>query len=286
VPYNNQVYKVKAQEIKTDFHGIDELVKFYGFASQFSYTSIQLDLTSVNHIDANLSALIMALAHKLKHQYKNRIYVEFSPHMNVFFRNGLVSHLQGHGNTNRYGDSRESTIPLKAFDKEEDDNYCRYLKGEFLAHRGLDNLTKTVKDNLQNHFLEVFTNVGLHANPTLPIYSCGQYFPEKNILKFTLIDLGCGFLEKIKLKTNGNINDDKSAMIWATQSLNTTKNTLESGPGGLGLKELKKYCASNNGSFHICSGNGYVNMVGDKTFENNLKIPLQGSLINLIFRNI
>jgi hypothetical protein len=286
VQYNKQVYKISVLTIETNFHGIDELIKFYGFASQFTYTSVELDLTSVNHIDANLSALIMALAHKLKHNNKNWIFIVFPPHMNVFFRNGLISHLKGEGNLNSYGDNRESAIPLKAFDKEDDDNYCRYLKSEFLGHRGLDYLTKTVKDNLQNHFLEVFINAVQHANPLLPIYACGQYFPEKNILKFTLIDLGCGFLQKISEKTNGSVNDDKTAIIWATDSLNTTKNKAVSGPGGLGLKELKKYCATNNGSFHICSGSGYVNMNGDKTFENNLKIPLQGSLINLIFRNI
>lgn len=282
---NKQLYKINVLLIETNYQGIDELMKFYDFASQFTNTSIALDLTSVNHIDANLSALIMALAHKLRYQYKNWIFVQFPPHMNVFFRNGLLSHLQGNGNKNNYEDNRESTIPLKAFDKEDDDSYCRYLKTEFLGHRSLDNLSRTVKDNLQSHFSEVFTNVALHANPILPIYSCGQYFPEKNVLKFTLIDLGNGFLDKIRLKTNGNVSDDKSAMIWATQNLNTTKDS-NFGPGGLGLKELKKYCENNNGSFHICSGSGYVNMIGNKTIENNLKIPLQGSLINLIFRNI
>lgn len=283
---NKQFYKINALLIETNYQGIDELMKFYGFASQFTYASVELDLTSVNHIDANLSALIMALAHKLKHKNKNYIFIQFPSHMNVFFRNGLISHLKGDGNLNIYGDIRESTIPLKAFDKEDDDNYCRFLKSEFLGHRGLDNLTKTVKDNLQNHFLEVFINAVQHANPLFPLYACGQYFPEKNILKFTLIDLGCGFLQKINEKTNGAVNDDKSAIVWATESLNTTKNKAVSGPGGLGLKELKKYCSSNNGSFHICSGSGYVNMIGNKTIENNLKIPLQGSLINLIFRNI
>jgi hypothetical protein len=286
VQSNKQVYKISVLTIETNFQGIDELIKFYGFASQFNYTSIELDLTSVNHIDANLSALIMALAHKLKHKNKNWIFIQFPPHMNVFFRNGLISHLKGEGNSNTYGDNRESTIPLKAFDKEEDDNYCRYLKSEFLGHRGLDYLTRTVKDNLQDHFLEVFINAVQHANPILPIYACGQYFPEKNILKFTLIDLGCGFLQKINEKTNGTVIDDKSAIVWATESLNTTKNKAVFGPGGTGLKNLKKYCALNNGSFHICSGNGYVNMIGDKTVEYNLKTPLQGSLINLIFRNI
>jgi hypothetical protein len=285
VSYEKQVYKVTATQIETNFQGISELMSFYGFASKFSNSAIELNLMGVNHIDANLSAVIMALAHKLKYDFRNKVFVEIPNHMHIFFRNGLITHLSGKGNLEVY-DNRESTIPLRAFDKEEDDNYCIYLKREFFNHRGLDNLSKTVKDNLQSHFSEVFINVGQHANPILPIYSCGQYFPDKKILKFTLIDLGSGFASKIKDKTAGKISDDKSAIIWATEGLNTTKNFSESGPGGLGLKEIKKYCVNNNGSLHICSGYGYVNMLKDTTMEHNLKTPLQGSIINLIFRNI
>lgn len=122
-----------------------------------------------------------------------------------------------------------------------------------------------------------------HANIKHPIFACGQYFPEKNLLKFTLVDLGDGFLKKISIKTNGKINDYKSAIVWATTDTNTTR---DNNLGGTGLKDLKKYCDDNNGSLHICSGDGYVNFLKDKTFESKLKTPLDGSLINIILRKI
>ena len=108
MPKDKQVYKINSTSIETNFQGIDELMKFYGFASQFSNTSIELDLTSVNHIDANLAAIMMALAHKLKHTCRNWVFIQFPSHMNVFFRNGLITHLQGKGNESAYGDNRES----------------------------------------------------------------------------------------------------------------------------------------------------------------------------------
>jgi hypothetical protein len=100
------------------------------------------------------------------------------------------------------------------------------------------------------------------------------------------VDLGVGFLKKISITTNGKVNNDRSAIIWATEGLNTTKDKIVFGPGGTGLKDLKSYCSANNGSFHICSGTGYVNMIGNKTLEHTLKTPFPGTIINIILRNI
>lgn len=279
-------YSIQRTSIETDHIGLDELLKFYQYARQHSGGSITLDVTGVNHIDANLAAILLALSHKLRREKKVNVFIEIGKHQNVFFRNGLISHLAGSGNNNKYGDQRESTIALTTFDCSDDESYCAYLKGSFLSHRGLDNVPKKVKDSLRSHYIEVFTNVGLHANTTMPVYTCGQYFPEKNVLKFTLVDLGQGFLRNIESCTAGSIHDDRSAIIWATEGLNTTKDKSLFGPGGTGLKDLKRYCNANNGSLHICSGTGYVNMLNNRTLEFNLSLPFPGSIINIIMRKI
>lgn len=280
------IYTVNQLSLETNQIGIGELMKFYQYAYRLSYTSVTLNISPTNHVDANLSALILALAQKLQIERKVRVFVELGDGKGVFFRNGLISHLKGNGNNNEYPDDRQSTIPLTTFNPDEDDNYCNYLRNQFFGHRGLDNLSHIVKGNLRTHYLEVFTNVGIHANTSLPVYTCGQYFPEKNVLKFTLVDLGDGFLKKIQAATNGKISDDRSAIIWATEGINTTKDVNVFGPGGTGLKELKNYCNANNGSLHICSGSGYVNMLNNRTLEHTLPVPFPGSIINIIMRNI
>jgi hypothetical protein len=279
-------YTINLREIETNHIGIGELMKFYAFAKQHRYCGVQLNISPANSMDANLSALLLAIAHKLKVENKVHVFLLLADHMNVFFRNGLIAHLQGKGNANPYEDNRQSTIPLTSFLISDDESFCEYLRRDFFGHRGLENLTNTVKTNLSTHFEEIFVNVVQHANTTYPVFTCGQYFPEKNILKFTLVDLGDGFLKKIAEKTEGEVATDNAAILWATYNLNTTKDVITYGPGGTGLKELKRYCEQNNGSFHICSGKGYLNFLKDKTFEYNLPEPLQGSLVNLIFRNI
>jgi len=278
-------YIVKILSLETNQIGIGELMNFYAYASQFSYTSVTLNISNTNHVDANLSSIILAISHKLQKEKKIRIFVELGEGKGVFFRNGLISHLKGRSNDNEYLDLQESTIALTTFNPNDDELYCKYLRKDFFGHRGLENLNTQIKNNLRTNYIEVFNNVGLHAESAYPMFCCGQYFPEKHILKFTLVDLGVGFLKKIHKYTNGKIDNDKSAIIWATESLNTTKD-ISFGTGGTGLKELKKFCNDNNGSLHICSGKGYVNVLKDRTLEYNLPISFPGSIVSIIIRNI
>ncbi len=55
---------------------------------------------------------------------------------------------------------------------------------------------------------------------------------------------------------------------------------------GTESQELKNECNNNNGSLHICSGSGYVNMLKNKTIEYTLPIRFPGSIINIIMRKI
>jgi hypothetical protein len=278
-------YTIKITDIDTSNRGVAELLKFYAWAKRYTHASIELNISPCNSMDANLSALLLALIHKLKVENKLYVFLLLGDGMNVFFRNGLVSHLKGDSNKNSWGDDRQSTIPLTTFTVDQDDEFCHYLRNDFFRHRGLDGLKLSTKDNLTTQFEEIFTNVGQHAETSYPVFTCGQYFPEKRQLKFSLVDLGIGFLPKIREKTEGQISTDNSAIIWSTLGLNTTKDKAF-GPGGTGLKELKSYCAANNGSFHICSGDGYVNFLGDRSFEHTLTHGLPGSMVNIIFRDL
>jgi hypothetical protein len=80
-------------------------------------------------------------------------------------------------------------------------------------------------------------------------------------LKFSLVDLGCGFLQPIQKFTEGQINDDKSALVWATSDINTTKDISVFGPG-------------------------YVNFIRDRTLEHDLQFPMQGAMASIIMRGI
>lgn len=49
-------------------------------------------------VDANLSALILAIAHKLQAENKVSVFVLLGDHMGVFVRNGLINQSSAAGN--------------------------------------------------------------------------------------------------------------------------------------------------------------------------------------------
>jgi hypothetical protein len=276
-------YVIECTSVETTHIGVHEILKFYSYAKKLKYTSIKLTLLNVQHIDANLSSLLFALIKKLKDEQKLYVFVEIPQHMHVLIRNGFIPQLSG--TTEKVFDERDSVIPFKQFNADDDDGFATYLTREFFSHRGLDNLSHDKKIALRTAFLEVFTNVLLHANID-SCFTCGQYFPGKGVLKFSLVDTGQGFLRKIKAATNGEVDNARSAIDWAVLPGHSTK-ARQFGTGGYGLSEIHKYCKENNGSLHIASGDCYWMASGkNPLFSSKLREPFPGAMVNLIFRDV
>jgi hypothetical protein len=268
--------------LSTDHIGIETLIDFYHKAAN-GICQAKLDISSLNEMDANLSAVLLAISQKLYHLHNKRCFIELGKGHGIFLRNGLISHLQGNGNNNTFIDDRNTTVPLRTYLPTDDEAFSRYIKNDFLKHRSLENIPFAKKKEIDGHYCEIFANVDQHANSQLPIFTCGQYFPQKQTLKFTLVDLGVGFLSPIANKTKNQINTDNSAIIWALTDRHTTS---DNDLGGFGLKDLRDYCYNNHGSLQICSGNGYINFINGRPLEKTLKNPFPGTIVNIIFRNI
>jgi hypothetical protein len=275
-------YSPKATNILTDYLGIEHLIDFYHNAFIGSCQP-KFDISLLSEMDANLSAVFLAIAHKLNTSHNKRCFIELGGNHSIFFRNGLIAHLQGKGNDNPYTDDRKSTVPCRTYMPSDDDSFASYISKDFLRHRSVENIPYIKKQEIKDHYCEIFANVDLHAKTSLPIFTCGQYYPVKQQLKFTLVDLGIGFLEPIKNTTNHSVSSYNDAINWALMNRNTT---LPNGLGGFGLKDLRNYCDTNNGILQICSGNGFVTFVNRKTVDKTLKNHFPGTIINIIFRNI
>ena len=86
---------------------------------------------------------------------------------------------------------------------------------------------------LQESLYEIFSNAVIHSETRLGIYACGQFFPNKHRLDFTIVDLGIGIRENVRRKAGLDLTAPL-AIAWAMEGKNTTKRGRI--PGGLGLK--------------------------------------------------
>ena len=171
---------------------------------------------------------------------------------------------------------------LMHFAQEDADAYCTYIEKDFLHQRGLKKVKFADKERIMLSYFEIFDNVGLHANTKEPVFVCGQYFPSQCELKFTLVDLGEGFLKKIAdyTKESDKINNAADAVSWAIRG-NSTKRDAK---GGTGLKNIFTLCLRTGGSLHIVTDDCYYNLSNKSVTTQKIPNPFCGATIHLIFR--
>lgn len=273
------------QNIDTNFAGTVALLNYYQYASQYRNCWVTLNFDGINFIDANLCAFLYGIIFKLNRTRNVRTYIDFrslSGDLNVLIRNGFTNHIAGNQSNLKPFDNRDTTIPLHQFSQANVDSYCDYIERDFLHQRSLRKVMFDDKERITSSYLEIFDNVGLHANTTDPIFVCGQYFPQQCELKFTLVDLGDGFLKKIASYTREtvNITNAGDAVTWALRG-NSTKVDAK---GGTGLRDISRYCIRTGGSLHIYTDDCYYDLTNKTATTHTVPRPFCGATIHLIFR--
>ncbi len=279
------ILRGRNQNINTDINGILSLLGYYNYARQYQNCTINLNFDDINFIDANLSALLYGIVHQLRRTRNIRTYVEFkslSRDLNVLMRNGFTNYIAGNQFVFTPVDYRDTTIPLMQFLQKDADEYCTYIEKDFLHQRGLKKVKFAEKEQIISSYLEIFDNVGLHANTKEPVFVCGQYFPYQGELKFSLVDLGEGFLKKIAeyTKDTKKISSAADAVSWAINGNSTKKDAK----GGTGLKNIFSLCIRTGGSLHIMTDDCYYNLTNKCVTTHKIPNPFCGATIHLIFR--
>jgi hypothetical protein len=253
--------------INTDVVGYKALMAFYKECKELQNCEIEIDLTYLTWLDANLCGLWLAMINDLKitnnlsfridqkHWLENPKY--YPNNFHVIFRNKFISLLSNmEDEFNDYKDPRQSTIELRCFTVADVDSFIEYIENEFLEHRGCQ-ISKTNKEDLYTAYAELFANYEIHSKTQHPIYVCGQYFSKNQQLMFSFTDVGVGFAKPIYEYTKINKNPIKTpleAVKWAIEG-HTTKQT---GLGGSGLKSIEEFCKHRKGNFHIITDGIYT----------------------------
>ena len=264
--------------ISTDFVGIQKLYQFYEEASKHVNQTISIDFYKLNFLDGNLCALFLSMMFRL--QVNNNL--KFSTdhefirkRFSVLARNGFIKLEEA------ISDDQKSTVCLQYFSTKNLNEFIAYLTDDLMNHRGL-NLTEAESYKIIDSLIEIATNIEIHSNTEEPFFACGQYYPENGVLKFSMVDMGNGFLPAIEAKTVGRISTDFDAIQWALKIGNTTKLNE---PGGLGLSDLKNYFADNNGHLQIITGTAFwsTEFDGSKVKFQQFGASCYGTMINLLF---
>lgn len=269
-------------KIYSDRTGVNQILDFYFKCQEHNDCTIEICLTDLEWFDGNLCSLLGALIYRLNKT--NNLYFsvkqsEVEKKFDILIHNQFLP-------IEITGDSRKSScIPFKGFEVKDKDGFMDYVENDVLKHSAMPKFEEEVIDKLLDDLGELYGNIDKHAFTEMPFYLCGQYYPKSAVVKFTICDLGIGFLEKIRERIP-EIQTYEKAIQWAAEG-NSSK---PDAPGGTGLIGLRRYFADGKGKLQIISGDS---MWCSETAESKpllfpdgsmpLKHFFQGTVINLEF---
>lgn len=258
--------------IQNDFASYQRLIHFYNNAKQYC----KIDIGFNFWFAANMSAALGALLHKLQENGTNYKMNYCSNGIETILRkNGFLCK---HFSADTQDDSHHTTIPYQVLRPSQSIFFNDYVVHQLFEREELPKMSKGVKDKMSELIHELFVNAQIHSNSE-KVYTCGQFFPTKNKIEFTLVDTGIGFREKVNQKFNKGLLATQ-AILWAVQDKNTTKDVT----GGLGLAMLKEFTEHNNGKIQIVSYNGYYEFKKGNENTRQFDGEFPGTIINIQFR--
>ena len=275
--------------IRTDFTGFRQLLKLYNELKDTYDCEVFLDFSQLDWFDANLAAVLSAFLYKLKQENRLTFSVDHDSIAECFegvlHRNGCFQ-----PNGKRIEDDRQSVIACTNFCSNQPHEYKRYVENDLFEHRGLADLrrlNKNIGTRIQTDLLEIFNNFCTHSQSTAPFFVCGQYFPQRSRVVFTMTDLGVGFLPPIQAFSDGTITTSLDAILWALKGNSTQQ--YEDEPSGCGLSGILSFCHKHKGDLQVVTGESFWSTDLSKTiFEGHRAFasPFTGTTINITFNGV
>jgi len=270
------IYKFR-KDIESDFEGYQELIDFYHQTEKVFFDEVVVDFSNVFWFEANLCAVLGAILVELKSKLNNIKFIRLNDKIkNIFLRNDFLSYSSSEKLVN-FG---QTTIKYRKFDSEDEKYFMHYVNGELLSKSDLPKMTIQLKKKISESIFEIFVNSVSHSETILGIFTCGQYFPTKERIDFTIVDRGIGIKEKIRKEIGEKMQGDE-AIAWALEERNTTRKGDI--PGGLGLKLIKEFIKLNEGRIQIVSNDGFCELSGNEVFQQVFNLTFPGTLVNIRF---
>jgi signal transduction histidine kinase len=231
-------------------------------------------MSPVTFVAANMCASIGAVLYEARSR-KNAIRVQGTNTWvrDILLRNGFLCPYIG---TPPIAVRRGTVIEYQEFLPSHDSRFAGYVE-EQLAGKRIPSMTDMVRKKFRQSIHEIFENAVVHSY-TERVFACGQLFPKKDRLEFSIADIGIGMRERIRRKHNQELAPEQ-AICWAMSGTNTTK--TGSVPGGNGLKLLREFIELNGGKIHIASDRGYWEFSEGKVSVCAMEYPFPGTVVNI-----
>lgn len=262
-------------DIRHDQAGFQALVRLSAALEATRFANLEIDMSRVGWFDADMCAPLGAVLYRIGSRVNKVSLVHLQPQVEkILSKNGFLSHYGHVPSHDTYG----TTIPYQRFDAKDDRFFASYVEAKFVRRTELPRMSAELMKRFRESVFEIFSNAVIHSQSALGIFSCGQFFPKRHRLDFSVADLGIGIRRNVLDHTGLDLPADQ-AIVWATSERNTTKRGPI--PGGLGLKLLREFITLNQGRMQIVSDAGYWSLEQGNVQTALLSAPFPGTVVNV-----
>lgn len=260
------------KNIDTSFSCYNQFINLYHELKDVEFDAVGLHLEG--WFGANMSAVLGGILDKVSVTNSIAISSRKSEILSILKKNSFLANY-GH---RVMPDTNDTTIKYLKLKPVESRYFNSYIMTELLSRDALPEMTAALRKKIAESIYEIFVNAQIHSS-TDYIYTCGQFFPRKHKIEFTIVDTGIGFKNAINNRFNDALTSVQ-AIKWAIKDKNTTKIDT---PGGIGLSILAEFIKLNRGRFQIISDNGFYEY-GASEQARFLDAPFPGTIVNMEFR--
>lgn len=263
------------------------LASIYNQTEDLFFDDVVIDMERTKWFDADMCAVLGAILHSLTKRLNSVNLINLFPNVEkILSKNGFLSHYGGEKIPDHWGTTIpyqvvDIILPYQRFNGKDVNNFVRNIENDFMHRPELPQMSPLLFKRFSKSIGEIFGNAVRHSQSKLGVFSCGQYFPTKNLLCFTVVDLGMGIRENIRVHTNYDLTP-VNAITWATKQYNTSKPPGSSDmPSGLGLPLLCDFIDVNDGCIRIVSDAGYWQRKNKEITTRKLSNAFPGTVVSL-----
>jgi anti-sigma regulatory factor (Ser/Thr protein kinase) len=248
----------KLINIDNSFASYQQLISLFQDNKDIDFSTI--DVFMHQWFSANMSAALGAILDKLQDNLQKNDFLAYFGYPSVF-------------------DNHHTTIRFLKLKPTDGKFFNSYVSNELLGRAELPKMSEGAKNKIAEALYEIFVNAQIHSESN-HIYTCGQFFPWKDKIEFTIVDVGIGFRDKVNKRFDSNLNA-MQAIQWAVRDKNTTKIGVS---GGIGLALLREFIGMNRGKMQIISNDGFYEYSEQGEEMQLFKGAFPGTIVNLQFR--
>lgn len=242
--------RINVASIRNDPDGFDRIAAIATKVGDLRFDMVDLDFSCCDFFEANMAAPLYTIVARLVDRL-NEISILNMPDnvRNILRKNKFMTVFDDF----ILADTYNTTLPFKIFKLNTENQFNDYLEAH-MKGKGIPKMSKKLAKQFYRNLFEIFSNSSIHSESRPGIFVCGQFFPRKQRVDFSISDAGVGIHENVQRYTGKKMNSCE-AIEWAIADGNTTKTGSQ--PGGLGLRLLKDFIRINKGKLQLVSGDGY-----------------------------